>query len=62
MDPRFRKKTSLRRTMKEGVHPCRIDHPYCTREEATVPCCRAAAAEQEMVEAVLFLSARGLWI
>ena len=62
MDHRFRKKTSLRRTKKEEERPRRTGHLCCTRAEATVPCCRAAVAEQEMVEAVLFLSARGLWI
>ena len=62
MDPRFRKKTSLRRTMKEEDHTRRMDHPCHTRAEARVLCCRAAAAEQGMVEAVLFLAARNPWI
>ena len=62
MDPRFRKKTSLRRTMKEEDHTRRMDHPCHTRAEAMVLCCRAAAAEQGMVEAVLFLAAQNPWI
>ena len=62
MDPRFRKKTSLRRTMKEEDHTRRMDHPCHTRAEARVLCCRAAAAEQGMVEAVLFLPAQNPWI
>ena len=63
MGPRFRKKISLRRTMKEEeVHTRHMDHPCHTKAEARVLCCRAAAAEQGMVEAVLFLAARNPWI